>query len=316
MPESRDDVYSHLVARRAVARAALHLGLESVSNEALDTLAQVLIAYLERFGQTLATLVESSGRTTAHVNAMDALRTTEICISPAVAQVHTSSSVSLEEDAQAMTWKGLANFAFGPDWLAQERKVEFAGTSGKVGPSSAQADNTKGWNAPYPDEVPEFPIKLATRGTSESQISELELGDVPDEVFSTSWGVSKEDSKKRKREDDPMDIDTKRDKLSAPYVPIFCPDFPQMSASKAIVEIPSSSGPEDGTVGVRSALIRLDKDQETYWGALPPSKPEPVLAVPSGRGEVEEMAQAAIVPIGRASGSRVARVLEGSLENA
>jgi hypothetical protein len=48
MQANEDDVYSHEVARRSVARAALHLGLDSMSEEALDVLGDVLLTYLQR----------------------------------------------------------------------------------------------------------------------------------------------------------------------------------------------------------------------------------------------------------------------------
>ena len=54
---TRDDVYCHLVARRAVVRAALYLGIDCMSLESLDTLAGVLLEYLSRIGATLAATV-------------------------------------------------------------------------------------------------------------------------------------------------------------------------------------------------------------------------------------------------------------------
>jgi hypothetical protein len=48
MQANEDNVYSHQVARRSVARAALHLGLDSMSEEALDVLGDVLLTYLQR----------------------------------------------------------------------------------------------------------------------------------------------------------------------------------------------------------------------------------------------------------------------------
>jgi hypothetical protein len=85
----RDDVYCHLTARRAVARAALYLGtIDYMSVEALDTLAGVLCSYLSRIGQTLAACTEASGRSSSHVHVLDCLRAVELCTEAAVQRVH------------------------------------------------------------------------------------------------------------------------------------------------------------------------------------------------------------------------------------
>ena len=54
-------MFCHFIARSTVAHAALHLGINAMSQEALDSLGGMLIAYLERMGKVLAYLVESSG---------------------------------------------------------------------------------------------------------------------------------------------------------------------------------------------------------------------------------------------------------------
>jgi hypothetical protein len=56
MQATEDDVYSYEVARRSVARAALHLGLDSMSEEALDVLGDVLLAYLQRVSMNVLSL--------------------------------------------------------------------------------------------------------------------------------------------------------------------------------------------------------------------------------------------------------------------
>ena len=53
---SDDDVYSTELARRSVARASLHLGIETMSADALDALGDTLIAYLERVSYPLASI--------------------------------------------------------------------------------------------------------------------------------------------------------------------------------------------------------------------------------------------------------------------
>lgn len=135
MQEARDEVYSHLIARRAVARAALHLGSDSMTSESLDSLAACLIAYLERVGKTLAISTEASGRSSAHCNVLDAVRAVELCTSAAVQRMHRdgsddepgvgqqvvsssgSGAISSSGDPQEeLSWKGLAAFCFGPQW--------------------------------------------------------------------------------------------------------------------------------------------------------------------------------------------------------
>jgi hypothetical protein len=49
-----------------------------MSEEALDALAGVWIAYLDRIGHTLAIGVESSNRSSAHCNIVDCLRAVEL----------------------------------------------------------------------------------------------------------------------------------------------------------------------------------------------------------------------------------------------
>lgn len=46
--EEKDKQYSHEIAKRSVARAALHLGITSMSSEALDVMGDALITFLER----------------------------------------------------------------------------------------------------------------------------------------------------------------------------------------------------------------------------------------------------------------------------
>lgn len=145
MDEARDEVYCHLMARRSVATAALRLGLERMSEEALDALAGVLLSYLERVGETLAMGVEASGRSSAHCNILDCLRAVEQCTVPAVQRVHmdvllnaddnhdpnnpsivtnsnntnsgdSSNSTFRMDPTETMSWKGLATFCFGPNW--------------------------------------------------------------------------------------------------------------------------------------------------------------------------------------------------------
>jgi hypothetical protein len=230
MQEARDDVYSHLIARRAVARAALHLGSDSMTSESLDSLAACLIAYLERVGKTLAISTEASGRSSAHCNVLDAVRAVELCTSAAVQRMHRdgsedepgtggqqvlsssgSGAISAPGDPQEeLSWKGLAAFCFGPQWhsssgistmspsveaasiqdaqsqLEQQNQLGRAEESeqplvestsaagGKVGlsatsiatggdPTVEVISRSSGWSAPYPDEIPAFPVPSSAR---------------------------------------------------------------------------------------------------------------------------------------------------------
>jgi hypothetical protein len=229
MQEARDEVYSHLIARRAVARAALHLGSDSMTSESLDSLAACLIAYLERVGKTLAISTEASGRSSAHCNVLDAVRAVELCTSAAVQRMHRdgsedepgvgqqvvsssgSGAISSSGDPQEeLSWKGLAAFCFGPQWhlpngissmsasaevapnqdgqsqldqkdpLGQAEESEqplvesTSAAGGKAGPSATSiatggdptvevVSRSGGWSAPYPDEIPAFPVPSSSR---------------------------------------------------------------------------------------------------------------------------------------------------------
>jgi histone H3/H4 len=151
MRETRDDLWCFLVARRAVARACLHLGIASASQEALDTLAELLLAYAERVAAAVSTSAEAGRRSTANV--FDALHAVPLCTTPAVQRVyHTHGAgagglpaaspvdrsaeeagdggaspqpsspavhprpLHASDAAHDLSWKGLAAFMFGPGW--------------------------------------------------------------------------------------------------------------------------------------------------------------------------------------------------------
>jgi len=52
--DETDTGYSHELARRSVARAALHLGLDYLSGDALDVMGDVLITFLERVSSLIS----------------------------------------------------------------------------------------------------------------------------------------------------------------------------------------------------------------------------------------------------------------------
>mmetsp|Transcript_15897 Transcript_15897/g.22649 ORF Transcript_15897/g.22649 Transcript_15897/m.22649 type:complete len:710 (+) Transcript_15897:283-2412(+) len=150
----RDDLeFSKEIARKSVARAALHLGVEKMGSDALDVMGDVLLSYLERLGNVMATTVEKSKRTSVHCNVLDAIHAVEVCTSPAAHQFLMSSSnedfnpaqasttattvtktaltpmnngsminggmmPSLGNLSQAREWESLACFLFGNDWLS------------------------------------------------------------------------------------------------------------------------------------------------------------------------------------------------------
>ncbi|CAJ1960091.1 unnamed protein product [Cylindrotheca closterium] len=177
--EVRDSIYCFEIARRSVGRAALHLGIENMSETALDVMADVLLNYLHRVGRSLSHLAETNGRTSAHVNLLDALRACEMEAAPAVQQMHlrdpntddslyhkpnvASNSQSLMINANSRDWKGLACFLFGPKWLEDDEKqpveqvAQASAGGGKQFPKAAESNKAQGWQAPYPDEIPHFP---------------------------------------------------------------------------------------------------------------------------------------------------------------
>ena len=149
--EVRDSIYSFEIARRAVGRAAVHLGIDSMSEAALDVLADVLLNYLDRVGRTLSHLVEASGRTSAHANVLDALLACELEASSAVKRLHlrddngddvfagtgamaaasggasvSAATASRDSNQLSSDWKGLASFLFGPKWIEEKTEEDEA----------------------------------------------------------------------------------------------------------------------------------------------------------------------------------------------
>lgn len=422
MQEARDNVYSHLIARRAVARAALHLGTDSMTAEAMDSLAGVLTSYLERVGKTVAVTVEASGRSSAHSNVLDALRAVEMCTSPAVQRVHRDPSTTEQDSSplpgmaagsprEELSWKGLAAFCFGPEWHMPPRKLaalnaaqdqadqdeendqelEATGAGGKVFPSASaagvgdssadQAARRSGWMAPYPDELPAFPVAAArisnphvlsqqslhglpsANMTKSAAQTNKELEEIPDAFF--GWGQGAKPSSSiettaavgEKRKDTTPDTDAERPRKktrfnsetgagdekipvreTAPYVPSFFPPFPRPSdtLARTVLDLkdpsaalrsnadlsnataPPSQADTASDPNVRSALVQLGEQQAgSYWGSGWEAPAPPELAVPTGRSsEAGGPAPRQIVPLNRASGHPVSRILEGSMDAA
>ena len=217
MQANEDDVFNHEVAKRSVARAALHLGVDSMSEEALDVMGDVLLTYIQRVAKTISQMVESSNRTTAHVNVLDALRAVDMCTSPALHQIHMEGDESV--GPSDVGWKDLASFIFGPDWMQRKEEVTQPEAGGKVGPSSVANKAEKGWEAPYLDEIPHYPRAskacanphrlgrheaLSLHGQMPSPTHEPHpqtLTQLPDEIFELEWEKVLQPASKKKKAD-------------------------------------------------------------------------------------------------------------------
>lgn len=372
MQHARDDVYCCLVARRAVARAALHVGIADMTAEALDVLGDVLLEYISRMGRVMSHCVEAAGRSSAHANVLDAVSAAELCTASAVTHVHIPvRDENNNEEINNTSWKGLAAFLLGPDWYTDDKEGDYmaessAAAGGKVGPiSQAKA----GWHAPYPNELPVFPVVQSpslianphsfdreavfeqlhsiviekpdiNMDESETQRVGGEQDDTPDSAFQT-WGIlENKDNVKRKRgavedtDDDrpskkskPTETEATRDSTSdsACFLPSYYPPMPRAQARGRTVVVDSqqqqqqqqqtdvtASGIRPDPLLVRSSLVHLDHQDrsEQYWGTIVPNSGPVVMA---GMTE-KEAVQPQIIPLGRASGSRVSRILEGSME--
>ena len=121
-----------------------------METSAFDVLGSVLLGYLESVGEAVATNVEESGRSSAHVNAYDVLNAVEGCTAVAATQLRLSSGVGAQqqqplpgsavlptqqqpqqplplpqldqgqmiEATSGRGWEGLASFLFGSNWYS------------------------------------------------------------------------------------------------------------------------------------------------------------------------------------------------------
>jgi hypothetical protein len=424
---TRDAVYCQCLARRCVARAALHLGITTMDNESLDVLSACLLEYLSRIGEMTSHTAEAAGRTSAHCNVLDILNAVALCTSRnAVTVVQSASSDFYPELLDSMgggaeqyrssatgatgglsdgysSWKELAVFCFGPNWnesttsstnwtsdetssTNQAEHVESVSSmaGGKVGPNSTmdpyheETNNdgsrkgSLGWRAPFPEEVPAFPIcgkqvanphplnppSLHVSATCEDPDS------VPESLYQISIESSKQndverDSKeagtagtKRKAADKedfvtegpaskkvkfshPVNVEEPPDpsvpgQMNVSFFPTFYPPLPNLSKARAVQDFSSfraskrpqessivsadSSSSQVSSTSLRSTLVGLGE----YWGSrAEEDAPLQQVRVLPGRTAVPSTAGApSIVPLGRASGSRVSRILEGSMDAA
>lgn len=189
MPQVEDESYCNWVARRAVARAALHLGIEDMTEETLHVLSTCLLDYLRRIGKYTAANAEASGRATSHCNVLDAIRAVELCTSPSAINGSlkpAGEQQDTEEGADDVagaysegeahhspsnypinSWKSLAHFCFGLDWDQEDSAVATAAVGRGIGSKGAAVEDTVvskiqkkgGWSAPFPEEIPTFPTR-------------------------------------------------------------------------------------------------------------------------------------------------------------
>lgn len=394
--EVKDPVYSFEIARRAVGRAAFHLGVDSMSEAALDVLADVLLNYLNRVGRTLSHLTEASGRTSAHVNLLDALQACELVASPAIERMYVrnvetddqlfapGASSTTTSQLMSSDWKGLASFLFGANWLdekeGESKPKESKGLGGKQGPSAAEekegGEKKVGWDAPYLDEVPAYPlatvgcanphpfpsdVALSLHRKQEENVEEVVrkqtevLDELPDHIFDT-WGslskrkiqnsdvsspVSTSDTaapptkkakivdfkepQKKPSENNESQEKSDEDGKAKLHIPPFYPPQPVTTVatddSKKVVDVtqaPRIQAEGQNSQTVRSSLVQLGNYWGSSWESNAKSKTAKNIAVPLGRSEAREQQAPStlVVPLGRASGSRVSRILEGSMDAA
>jgi len=231
---SLDDAYMFEVARRSVARAALHMDIQEITDDALDALAHALLDYISRLGEKVGSAAEESGRNSAHVSLLDVfhgyhemnngLNGAEGGGGSAGGRYHNS-------------WEELARFAFGDDWH-KLKSVNVAVNGGETDDKSNKDATSKEnggttakkmidwddlrrrkWDAPYLDEVPFYPLKrvqlrsFSTAPNQSQQPQELSLSLFSSKHNSTAndsfyWGTSGSSSTIANPDDDAIRIKT------------------------------------------------------------------------------------------------------------
>ena len=96
-----------------------------------------------------------------------------------------------------------------------------------------------------------------------------------------------------------------------PYVASFMPRFPtSLKPGRAIVDVPvaTTATVSENMSDIRSSLVELGHNAQ-YWGSGWDAAP----SVPAGLSKTEPQTPV-VVPLGRASNSRVSRILEGSMD--
>jgi len=230
---SLDDAYMLEVARRSVARAALHMDIQEITDDALDALAHALLDYMSRLGEKVGSAAEESGRSSAHVSLLDVFH-----------GYHDMSNgfngVEGGGGKNYNSWEDLARFAFGDDWHKlksanvavnggeTDNKSDKDATSKENGGTSSKKVidwddlRRRKWDAPYLDEVPFYPLKrvqLRSFSTAPSQSQqyqqpqELSLSSFTSELDSAAndsfyWGTTGSSSTIANPDDDAIRIKT------------------------------------------------------------------------------------------------------------
>jgi len=164
--------YQAILTQRSIARVALHLGIDTLPSNTLTVLQDSLTQYLERVGRVLGNNVENSGRSTDHVNVLDAIRAIEDCaLVNGYGHGHGHGHGNGNGQANGIgsahatgEWGDLARFLFGNS-LDNDAIVN----NSQQGQSQAQTQSVdanqneiQGWNAPLDDydSIPIFPIQI------------------------------------------------------------------------------------------------------------------------------------------------------------
>lgn len=300
-----DELYTKQLTQRSVARAALHLGIQDMNVDTFTVLQDALMQYLERVCNVLASNVEHSGRSSMHVNILDAIRSVEDCIP--------------EGD-----WKGLEQFLSGD-------------LDGSNEGWNAPLDGY--------DELIEYPLKTDENAEDEGDDAMKRalapVADVASTAQDTIADKSLPSSLKRKRDDveikdtEKMTRHSGEDKEestelklhpSASYVPNFLPPFPPKNTFTHSIYTSKTTKPPFQAEAVRSSLVQMGH----YWGSMTTDSSKDKgkmkhleIQVPTGtKSEIPadgaddknaRRIEDSIKPIARASTARVAKILEGSM---
>lgn len=180
------------------------------------------------------------------------------------------------------------------------------------------------------------------------EMQSKQLDEIPDSLFEAEWGSASEPNQKKRKASEQETPTNKKAKLEGgdgkdlprsssnhsivtkdndnnsklrpTFVPNFLPSYPESSRmGRSVVDVDAANdskrGEDDYILGVRSSLVDLGQHQ--YWGTGWDSdkKDDQAPAVPMGRlAAGNSGGSAVVVPLGRASGSRVSRILEGSMD--
>lgn len=305
---SLDELYTKQLIQRSVARAALHLGIQDMNVDTFTVLQDALTQYLERVCNVLATNVEHSGRSSMHVNVLDAVRSVEDCIP--------------EGD-----WKGLERF------LSDDMEGSNEGWN-------APLDDYDG--------LLEYPLKNNDKFGKDETDSQVEGHDGTKRalVSATVGGVANISSTaqdktevqsipstlKRKRIDEETK-DTEKEQSdevkihsSASYVPNFLPPFPPKNTFAHSIDTWKTVKSSFQAETVRSSLVQMGH----YWGTMTADSSKDMdkmknieIQVPTGTKSAVpadgvhdkdvRRIEDSVKPIVRASTARVAKILEGSM---